>query len=152
MTEPMYVLRTGNRYRIREPGDILEGYTRYLTDIIAAGRYTSEEADAVIKEYDFYVKELAPECRDDAKADRPEPVKTPAGDPTLNITINEADNGWIVFVTPKYLENAGDRCFVADTVKNLERTIGFLVENIDPLLQEKMQWPAELKEADGGPA
>lgn len=60
--------------------------------------------------------------------------------PVLNITINEACNGWIIFVTPKFIENAGDMAFIADEI-TLGNVISDLAYNRHPQSGEQLEWP-----------
>lgn len=59
----------------------------------------------------------------------------------VNINVNPAVNGWIVFVTPKFIENSGDRAYVASNVKQLEDVVGCLSQNICPYEKETLVWP-----------
>lgn len=67
----------------------------------------------------------------------------------VNININPACNGWIIFVTPKFVENVGDRAFVASSIKELETVTGFLSQNINPRTKEPMAWPIPEEELNG---
>ena len=71
--------------------------------------------------------------------------------PILNITINETCNGWIIFVTPKYLKYAGDRTFVCCGTEQLADVVSAVAENRYPpmfddypehqLEGKQMKWP-----------
>ena len=59
-----------------------------------------------------------------------------------NVTVNPACNGWIIFVTPKFIEGVGDRAYVAETKEELERIVGCLSVNLDPEREYAyLEWP-----------
>ena len=66
----------------------------------------------------------------------------------LNITINPAANGYVIFVTPKFIMNAGDRCFVAKT-GYVGEIVSCLAQNIDPDTGEELEWPYDASDSVG---
>ena len=59
----------------------------------------------------------------------------------VNITINPACNGFIIFITPKFIEGAGDRVFVATTLDVLAEIVEALADNRHPGTGEQLEWP-----------
>ena len=62
----------------------------------------------------------------------------------VNLNINPAGNGWIIFITPKFIENSGDRTYVAQDVDELCRVVAHLAYNQSPVEPHvQLEWPYE---------
>ena len=62
----------------------------------------------------------------------------------VNLNVNPAANGWIIFITPKFLENVGDRCYVASSPDELADVVRMLGQNLSPVSPYvPLEWPED---------
>lgn len=58
-----------------------------------------------------------------------------------NVNVNPANNGWIIFVTPKFIEGVGDRVYVARNPEELGKIVALLAQNVCPNTGSDLNWP-----------